>query len=506
MLSKRNSTLRSILVSLLSLILILGQVGGSTLSVFAEDFYVGDNEDQNSEQGDALENDNGSGDAADASNEASNVDSDDPNGQDNAQIPNEESGSDETASTEKPEEEKNEHAEKADNSGGKESEMTKGEDKEKTSSDIPDEGGASVHKENGLYEVMLFGAPADDKDDAANAIAEASKDDPEEETIPLNEAKKMSFGMFRALAAPASNSAQPHPLYPRLADGSDVEAISIRWITKDTEENNDDSLLYLVPDGDSAFSVRFQVDYALSGEHNYEPGDIQIRIPAQVFHKRDSNTTSENERLTGGMVIPLAQSPSAKTDFNWTLIDDEYVLTNTKNIVAATKGFIQFEIKNLIPHEIVDMSITDNLQATIEVTTHLGNSIGLLSNIIKAQVNTTQKVVRANKGKSKIEVVDSSKVGDIPKEISEKYPNDDLFLLIDWYVNAYHTGNQPYTLTATDTRTDVATGTTSETKHDGWIIDGDTTSTKDLGIVQEGWYSSGTSTSNSVKVAYPINK
>ena len=156
-------------------------------------------------------------------------------------------------------------------------------DDDKDDPDIVDEG-ANVHEEDGLYEVELFGATASNEDLATEAIIEKSAETAGVDNVEPAEARMMTRMLFAPLAA---NNAPSYP-YPRRADGSDVEAISIRWITKDTEDNGDDSLLYLVPDGDSAFSVRFQVDYALSGEHHYEPGDIQIRIPAQVFHKRNS--------------------------------------------------------------------------------------------------------------------------------------------------------------------------------------------------------------------------
>ena len=67
--------------------------------------------------------------------------------------------------------------------------------------DPKEESGASVHKENNLYQGMLFGAPANNTDAAAEAIADASKTDPNEDTIPLDEARFLSKGMFRALAA-----------------------------------------------------------------------------------------------------------------------------------------------------------------------------------------------------------------------------------------------------------------------------------------------------------------
>lgn len=356
------------------------------------------------------------------------------------------------------------------------------------------ESGASVHEENDLYEVTVFGDAAESEAAAADAIAE--------EGIGLQQARLFAAPLFNA--ANNSQASYPDGDYPRRLDGSDIESISIKWITKDTDgyDNGDDSRLYLVPDGDNPFSVRFQVDYALSGEHNYNPGDIEIRIPAQVFYKRDSNTTSENSRFTGNMIIPLAESPSAKTDFNWTLVGNEYVLTNTKTIIAATKGFIQFEIKDLIPHEIVDMSITDKIQATIEVTTHLGNIIGLKSSELDAQVNTTQEVVRANKevktkNNPKVITRDEMLALDaIPQDIEAAYPNEKYFVIVDWYTWSYHTGNQPYTLTAFDTRTD---------DYDGWVVKGDA-KTIDLGVVQQDWYKPGMSSYSSMTTAFPLSQ
>ena len=166
---------------------------------------------------------------------------------------------------------------------------------------------------------------------------------------------------------------------PRQLDGSQIEALEIRWMTEDTVATgvegyelakDDDTLLYVKPSGDNKQRVRLRINYSLSGEHNYEPGDINITIPASMFRDRDGNPY-------GSINIPYPEDPSTKNDFNWKLVDDVYVLTNTKRMAAATRGYVEIGFYDLAPHALVDMRQSDPFVATIEVITNKQNLIGL---------------------------------------------------------------------------------------------------------------------------------
>ena len=86
------------------------------------------------------------------------------------------------------------------------------------------------------------------------------------------------------------------PEYPSRSDDTEINRINVHWITPDTVDNGDESLLYVRPSGDNPFNVRLQIDYALSGEHNYEPGDITITIPASVIHRRSGGFLDRSRR------------------------------------------------------------------------------------------------------------------------------------------------------------------------------------------------------------------
>ncbi|MGI6221425.1 MAG: Spy0128 family protein [Coriobacteriales bacterium] len=213
---------------------------------------------------------------------------------------------------------------------------------------------------------------------------------------------------------------------PRSGDGSFIESIKAKWITNDTTDDGDPDHLYIKPNGDNEQSLRLQVNYALSGEHAYEPGDITITVPAHIFKKRGSDTADY-----GGLVIPYPEDPSTRNDFNYKLIGDTYVITNTKRMSAATKGYIQFSIDGLTPHELVDMANSEPFDAFIEVLTHKGNTIDLRSNELTAQFDTDAQVTSASKqAYGSVERVSASQ---IPEAQRAKYPDETEFIKVDWY-------------------------------------------------------------------------
>lgn len=237
---------------------------------------------------------------------------------------------------------------------------------------------------------------------------------------------------------------------PRQGDGSNIESIAAKWITADTVDNNDPALLYIKPSGTETQEVRMQINYALSGEHNYEPGDITITVPAYIIHRRGGANY-------GTMIVPFPEEPSRKGDFNWTLIDGNYVLTNTKRMSAATKGYIQFAVTGLSPYELVDMEESDPFDAYIEVVTHKGNLIALRSNAITAQFDTEARVTNA--GKAVYQSVERVPASSIPE--SQRVAGEEEYIKVNWYTWAYRTSNTKYYLDIKDT---------IPVEYDGFII------------------------------------
>ena len=255
-----------------------------------------------------------------------------------------------------------------------------------------------------------------------------------------NTANEIARNLVNDVAKAADDSVESE--IPRQLDGSNIESISVRWMTEDTVDNGSDEILYVKPSDDSKQRVRLRVNYALSGQHNYEAGDIMITVPAYIFKDR-------NGKDYGTMVIPYPEDPSTKQDFNWKLVGDNYVLTNTRRMSAATKGYIEFGIYDLIPHELVDMQETAPFDAYIEVVTHAGNLIALRSNSVTAQFDTEAKITAANKrqyNETKI-----LKASDMPQEVRNKWPDEEYFVVVSWYMWAYRYGNTMYTIDVEDT-------------------------------------------------------
>lgn len=177
--------------------------------------------------------------------------------------------------------------------------------------------------------------------------------------------------------------------FPSELDGSKIEGISVEWITSDTTEGGNDSHLSLVPNNDDEFSVRMRLNMALSGEHDYEAGDIQVTVPKSIFETRDG-------KATGTLSLSVPEAPDSRALFNYTDMGDCYLLTNTRKLSAATIAMFEFTLKDLVPHTIVDGVASAPFEGTVQVTTHLGNTISKSSNQIDCTIDTAEKVWNAS--------------------------------------------------------------------------------------------------------------
>ena len=158
-----------------------------------------------------------------------------------------------------------------------------------------------------------------------------------------------------AAAPPSLLSEQGEPAvdYPEELDGSKIEQISVEWITSDTKEDGDDSRLSLAPSNDDPFDVRMRLNLALSGEHDYEAGDIQVTIQKSIFETRDG-------KMTGKLSLSVPEAPDSRATFNYTDMGDYYLLTKTRKLAAATSALFEFSLENIVPHTIVDGVKGDN--------------------------------------------------------------------------------------------------------------------------------------------------
>ena len=341
--------------------------------------------------------------------------------------------------------------------------------------------------------ISLYNEAAENKEDAIDVLID-------ELSFPKKDAKKVAEDLFdikgnRALTKGDNDEED----VPRQGDGSNIENISAKWITDDTVDNGDSSLLYYKPSGDNSFDVRLQINYALSGEHNYEPGDITITIPENIFKNRADKYACE-------VILPYPEDPSTKADFNWKLVDGNYVLTNTKRMSAATKGYIQIGFAGLTPHDLVDMEVSEDFDAYIEVTTHKGNLIALRSNKLNAQFDTEAKLVNNSVRKSN-RTVERVPASEIPA--NQRINGEEEYILVTWYVYGSTTANTWYTLDSIDSIPQNASVTNNLKESDvhGFIIGA--TSGNGIELTKDNMYhgySSGQTSYYSFKTAYPASQ
>ncbi|MBR3227067.1 MAG: hypothetical protein IKF68_00830, partial [Erysipelotrichaceae bacterium] len=294
----------------------------------------------------------------------------------------------------------------------------------------------------GVKAVTLQGRAATDQSLALNALKDESG-------LDSDEASDIIDDVFEA--------GETDPEYPsRDEDGTQIENVSIKWVTEDTVDDGDPNLLSIIPADDSKQSVRLRVSYALSGEFDYQPGDITVTIPASIFKGR-------NGEDLGKVVIPYAQYPSTKNEFNYQLIDGNYVITNTRGMSAASKPFFEIAFTDLIPHTLVDELVSQPFSAYVMVKTHLGNTIALRTEELTAVFDTDVNVDNASKkAYDKPVRIDAAEV---PEELRNKYPEEEEFIRVKWYMDSQITSNTLYDLKIEDFLSD---------EYEGFLLDATT--------------------------------
>ena len=266
-------------------------------------------------------------------------------------------------------------------------------------------------------------------------------------------------GLF---ALPMFNQAKAEDA-PASMDGSTIDGVQVSWVTQDstvTAEGEpapatDAAHLYLSTNTNSEVTMVYRIDVQLSGQNDYKPGEITISIPAQVFHTRmyeDGVGKADTDSLQGTVELPVPEAPSTKADFNWQLIGDQYVLTNTRTIGATSSVSIEVGIGGLTPMDVVDMDRSEPIKVECEVTTSKGNIIREESNALTAQIDTEAHIKAAYKGG---EVYESAEK--VPADLLGKLPtnNPENYIYVRWYTYQAHQNNQPYSLTVEDTLSDV---------------------------------------------------
>lgn len=284
--------------------------------------------------------------------------------------------------------------------------------------------------------------------------------------------------------APADNPSQ---------DGASIKDLTVSWLTSGTVSSADPTTTVFTPSDNGKQVVKGQIYLSLDSNKNYEAGAVHIVVPGHIFTGRDGSKK-------GNLVLPVAENPSTKTEFNWSYdaINDTYTLTSTREMSGRSEITFQFGFENLTPSDLVDAQASGEFLAKAYVTNSKGNLLTKTSNSIKAAFDTHETLKSAK-------IVPNGQVPWETKVPASQIPEDKRidgvseYLVVSYYTYAYHEGNTAYSLgwTAQDLG---AYDKDGNKVADGVVISGDTgTETMD------GWAADGNTGYRQVKVAYPFS-
>ena len=250
------------------------------------------------------------------------------------------------------------------------------------------------------------------------------------------------------------------------SDGSQIMGINIKWLTQDSARDNEgnpvsttDERLFLATSSNAEMAMTFQIEVEFSGQYDYKPGDIRITIPAQVWHARKLSQESNGlvvgsidpNLMIGSMDLPVPAAPSTKADFNWELIDGNYVLTNTCTVGATSSYTFKIAIRDLLPMDVVDMSVSEPISARVDLKTNQGNVITRSSGSIDAQVDTIAKLTDVHKTGEVFEQYYSGMLSDKQLANLPAGTNPEDYIYVKWSSYHFRTNNQPFSLEIEDT-------------------------------------------------------
>ena len=169
------------------------------------------------------------------------------------------------------------------------------------------------------------------------------------------------------------------------ADGNKIENFGAFWRTKRGRKAGHHTFVWR---DNGSQVISYVMNYALSGKEPYEPGKINIHVSKTVLNDRFGNSIG---RVTFG----VPQAPDRNAMFAYTETDTEYIISNTKKLPAASSGFIEASIRDIVPSEVKDVATgykTAPIQPTIEVVTNKGTILSSESSPLTASFNTTGEI------------------------------------------------------------------------------------------------------------------
>ena len=263
----------------------------------------------------------------------------------------------------------------------------------------------------------------------------------------------ISNGLLRAPKLAAGNGTASS------ADGVKIEKLTVRWLSKSTGSTAAAGFdqLELAPETDEVPNQQFQIDFALSGKDSYEPGAIELVFPAYIWLDRDG-------KEPGTLTLSVPEDPETGAEFAWRRVGDNILITNTKRLSAASTVLIQGTFRDVEAHTMrVEQAEegqtyrcdSDDLAVTINVVTPEDNVLTLISNKIQATLSTAIRVAAATKtayssASRKYNIYFNA--NSVPQALLPENPDD--YFYVRWYVSGTASGNQPFTMTVSDTAED----------------------------------------------------
>lgn len=304
----------------------------------------------------------------------------------------------------------------------------------------------------------------------------------------LVEASEINANDMAALSSPsvgepATQSDQPSDEEQQ----SLIRSLSSEWITTDTVNDNNPSLLSLTLSNDDEFSIRMRVRASLSNENIIPVGNISLKIPKNIVADRTGAPT-------GRMTFAVPPAPDDRASFAYSDMGDYYCLTNTREIQQNATMSFEFSIVDLVPHTIngggAPAYTTTPWTAALEVTDENGTTYEEKTGDDLVACFATSESVSSSY--TRHEGTSSRWRDNFPSEL--KPENADDYVYMDFYSWGVPTGNQAHdvALSGTVSATGMATGAAQPIilgvkAPDGSVIKGNSTSTLDVKIVSSAW-------------------
>lgn len=220
------------------------------------------------------------------------------------------------------------------------------------------------------------------------------------------------------------------------------------WIRDSSSPSSpDDDTLSFVWTDDYQKSIRYKVYLNLSGQRNYEIGDISFTIPKDTIRN-----VGYPDLSVGDITVGVPATPDAKAKFAYADLGDELLISNVRRLDAATKFYLTVTISDIIPHLVMgnpDLpDYEDYVQPIVSDLSVIGENnteITRQSNALRAIIDTSERAASASSRSENLTEglpANFPSALNLPQEIADR-PSEYVFL--DFYSYGIPTGNQRFT-------------------------------------------------------------